>query len=199
MMMPSLGAVRLASASASFGTGERRFGPFQLGIGLGNLFRAVAGFELGELLASRAYLRLGLIPLGAGGIELTAGDGAGGGQCALAAPLLVSFQRCGFGGGQCSPGAVGLFAAIAFVDQGVGGSERSQIGAGTVAAVGEGRRIEAGQQLAGFYPIPLIDQYLIDAAADPKGQIDVANIDVAVEDGAVGRAPLPPEITADNG
>ena len=43
------------------GTGERRFGPFQLGIGLGNLFRAVAGFELGELFACRAHLRLGLI------------------------------------------------------------------------------------------------------------------------------------------
>ena len=49
-----------------FGTGERRFGPFQLGIGLGDFLRAVAGFELGELFACRAYLRLGLIPLGAG-------------------------------------------------------------------------------------------------------------------------------------
>ena len=85
------------------------------------------------------------------------------------------------------------------MDQGVGGSERSQIGAGAVAAVGEGNRIEAGQQLTRFHAIPLIDQHLIDAAADPKGQIDVANIDVAVEDGAVGRAPLPPEVATDNG
>ena len=85
------------------------------------------------------------------------------------------------------------------MDQGVGGSERSQIGAGAVAAVGEGRRIEAGQQLTGFYPIPLIDQHLIDATADSKGQIDVANIDIAVKDGAVGGAPLPPEVATDNG
>ena len=86
-----------------FGTGERRFGPFQLGIGLGNLFRAVAGFELGELFAAERTCAWSLIPLGAGGIELTA-EMAPVAANALAAPLLVGLQRSGVCGGQCGPG-----------------------------------------------------------------------------------------------
>ena len=55
------GGGQIGIRQRQFGTGERRFGPFQLGIGLGDFLRAVAGFELGELFAGRAHLRLGLI------------------------------------------------------------------------------------------------------------------------------------------
>jgi hypothetical protein len=107
------GGGQVGICQRQFGTGQRRFGSFLLGIGLGNLFRAVAGFELGELFACRAYLRLGLIPLGAGAVELATGDGAGRRQRTLATPLLLCLEGGRLGGGQLGPGTVCLFAAIA--------------------------------------------------------------------------------------
>ncbi|MNE33341.1 hypothetical protein D3C80_1270050 [compost metagenome] len=154
---------------------------------------------MAELLAGRANLRFGLIPQGAGAVELAAGDGTGRRQGALATPLLLCLQRGRLGGGQLGPGPVRLFAAIPLVHQGVGCFDRGQIGAGTVALVGEGHGIETGQGLACCHAVALIHQHLFDSPPDPKGQVDVANVDVAVEEGAVGRPALPPEVATDDG
>ncbi|MNS69135.1 hypothetical protein D3C72_1024410 [compost metagenome] len=171
----------------------------QLGIGLGNFFGAITGLELAELLAGGAHLGLGLIPLGAGAVELTTGDGTSRRQRTLATPLLLCLEGGRLGGGQFGPCPIALFAAIPLVHQGVGRFDRGQIGAGAVALVGEGHGIETSQRLARLDDVPLIDQHLADPAADPERQVHIADVDVAVEDGAVGRAALPPEVATDDG
>ena len=175
------GREELGVVEGGLGGGKPGPGSGEVGLGVGDVLLPRSLFEQAEGLARLGHPGVGAVTRSAGVVVSLLGDGAGGHELLGAGEGAAGVLGGGGGVGQGSPRLVDLRLARALDQLVHGGLLCRDLRFGGVEVVLIGTGVELGENHAGVDGLPFLEVQLPEPARDAEPELDLADVDVAVE------------------